>query len=225
MTAVELVVPIELPAKAALRRDAILNAAQQVFTAKGFELATMQDVAAECNMSAGNLYRYFPSKSAIVSGLVEHDMVQMAERFAELAKSPDPVESFEKLGRQHLKQECAENAKLRLEIWAAASRRPELRDLCMKMEDAIHTDLELFVQRIIAEGRVEPGVDSKLICNILMMMVHGLFRDAALHSVDSIERGLDIMFATLKAAFAGHIKLPEPQTRVNEESHHDHDHP
>jgi TetR/AcrR family transcriptional regulator, repressor for uid operon len=200
--------------KSGVRRESILNAAQNVFASKGFEVATMQDVAIACGMSAGNLYRYFPSKSAIVSGLVERDMAQMALRFAELAKSPDQVESFEKLGRTHIRDECARNAKLTLEIWAAASRRPELRDLCKKMEDAINADLELFIQRIIAEGRVAPSVDPKLVCNILMLMVQGMFRDAALNPDASIERSLDILFATLTAALAGHIQVQSSQQRA-----------
>ncbi len=211
MTTAELILPVEVPHKAAIRKDTILDAAQRVFTDKGIELATMQDVASACAMSAGNIYRYFPSKSAIVSGLVERDMAEMAERFAELANSPDQVESFEKLGRQHIRHECTHNAKLCLEIWAAASRRPEIRELCTKMEDAVTANLEEFARRIVAEGRVAPGVDPKLISHLVMIMVQGMFRDAALHPAASIERHLDLLFATLTAAFAGHIQIqPSP---------------
>ena len=39
----------------------------------GFHRTTMQDVAREAGMSAGNLYRYFASKEALVSGMIERD--------------------------------------------------------------------------------------------------------------------------------------------------------
>ena len=42
---------------------------ERAFVRYGFHAATMQNVADEAGMSAGNLYRYFPSKEAIVEGL------------------------------------------------------------------------------------------------------------------------------------------------------------
>ena len=84
-------------------RNSILDAAQQVFSEKGFELATIQDVATACGMSAGNLYRYFPSKAAMVSGLVERDRDQTAASFATLALSPNQLASFETMGREFIK--------------------------------------------------------------------------------------------------------------------------
>ena len=45
----------------------------------------MQHVAEEAGMSAGNLYRYFPSKEAIVEGLVRSSTRPSApQTFAEL---------------------------------------------------------------------------------------------------------------------------------------------
>jgi TetR/AcrR family transcriptional regulator, repressor for uid operon len=188
------------------RRDAILDAAQNVFTEKGFELATIQDVAASCSMSAGNIYRYFASKSAIVSGLVERDRAEMAARFAELAAIPDQVAGFEALGRPHMKDECSRHAKLTLEIWAAASRRPELRDLCMSMEATVIAGLDDYIKKVAAEGKMAPGVDPSVVSHLIMALAQALFRDAALKPDHNIDRDLDIMFATIRAAFAGHIQ-------------------
>ena len=44
------------------RRDEILSAAQRCFVRSGFHQASMQEICAEAGMSAGNLYRYFPSR-------------------------------------------------------------------------------------------------------------------------------------------------------------------
>jgi TetR/AcrR family transcriptional regulator, repressor for uid operon len=190
-----------------VRRDAILDAAQQVFSEKGFELATIQDVATACGMSAGNLYRYFPSKAAMVSGLVERDRNQMAASFAALALSPNQLASFETMGREFIKCECARDARLTLEIWAASSRRPELRAMCESIQQAVGVNLEKFMERLVAENAVAPGVDPKLIPHLIMVFVHALFRDVALQPNHNIDRDLDVMFATIRAALAGHIKL------------------
>ncbi len=193
--------------KQSVRRDAILDAAQQVFSEKGFELATIQDVATACSMSAGNIYRYFPSKAAMVSGLVERDRNQMAASFAALALSPNQLASFETMGREFIKCECARDARLTLEIWAASSRRPELRTMCESIQQAVGANLHTFMERLVAENAVAPGADPKLIPHLIMVFVHALFRDSALKPDHNIDRDLDIMFATIRAALAGHINV------------------
>ncbi len=55
------------------RRERILEAAERAFVRHGFHAATMSHVAEEAEMSAGNLYRYFPSKEAIVEALCALD--------------------------------------------------------------------------------------------------------------------------------------------------------
>ncbi len=204
----------EPPSKSAARRDAILDAAKQTFTEKGFEVATIQDVATACGMSAGNIYRYFTSKAEIVYGLVERDRAQMAERFAELAAAPNQIESFEKLGRSHIKHECASHAKLTLEIWAAGTRRPELRQMCLSMEEAVIGDLRKFVNRLEAEHRLAPGVDPDIVCHLIMTLAQAMFRDSALNPSHDIDRDLDIMFAVIGAALAGHIQVQQQQTEM-----------
>src|SRR5829696_7361042 len=81
------------------RRTRILDAAERCFVRTGFHRATMQDIAAEAGMSAGNLYRYFPSKDAMVVGLAERDRAEVAEDFAALLSADDFVGGFARLGR------------------------------------------------------------------------------------------------------------------------------
>jgi len=58
------------------RRQLILEAAERAFVRNGFHATTMQGIADEVAMSAGNLYRYFPSKETIVEGLCERDQAE-----------------------------------------------------------------------------------------------------------------------------------------------------
>jgi TetR/AcrR family transcriptional repressor of uid operon len=201
----------EISPKAEARRACILEAALAVFMRKGFDLATMQDVAGACSMSAGNLYRYFASKAAVISGLVEQDRMQMAEQFTELAMQPDQLEGFEKLGRNHIRDAINRKAPLTLEIWAAASRSPELRELCVTMETTILANMREFISRAAAQGGVAAGVDPDLVTHLVISLVQSMFRDAVIKPEHDIERDMDIMFATVRAALAGHIKIQKPQ--------------
>ncbi len=49
----------------AQRRNAIINAAEEVFFDKGFDIATMDDIANKSELSKGTLYLYFKSKEEI----------------------------------------------------------------------------------------------------------------------------------------------------------------
>jgi AcrR family transcriptional regulator len=51
-------------------RQRILEAAQRLFRASGFEQATTRDIAREAGIATGTLFNYFPTKEAIVMTLV-----------------------------------------------------------------------------------------------------------------------------------------------------------
>lgn len=63
------------------RKSQILNAAQEVFTRKGFDEARMDDIAEATGLSKGTLYLYFRSKAdliiAILDRIFERELVSL----------------------------------------------------------------------------------------------------------------------------------------------------
>src|SRR3984885_5470262 len=106
------------------RRAHIVAAAERAFVRFGFHATTMQNVAEEAGMSAGNLYRYFPSKEAIVEGLCMADQMQRTEVFSELIGRLDLREALATTLRKHLLSRPTEKARMIVEIWAEAGRNP-----------------------------------------------------------------------------------------------------
>jgi AcrR family transcriptional regulator len=79
--------------KADKTRSRILNAALDLFRRKGFDPATMREIAAEAGVSLGNAYYYFDSKEALVMAFYRRASDEMAPRIeAALAE----VTGFEK---------------------------------------------------------------------------------------------------------------------------------
>jgi AcrR family transcriptional regulator len=53
------------------RKSQILNAAEEVFTEKGFDQARMDDIAGQTGLSKGSLYRYFKSKDDLIIAILD----------------------------------------------------------------------------------------------------------------------------------------------------------
>jgi AcrR family transcriptional regulator len=64
-------------AKSEETRRRILNAALKLFQKRGFETATMRDVAEEAGVATGAAYYYFPSKDAIVMEFYQRASAEM----------------------------------------------------------------------------------------------------------------------------------------------------
>lgn len=65
------------------RKKDIIDAAEKVFFSKGFENATMDDVAAEVELSKGTLYLYFNSKDELYHAIIERASKLMNSMFRE----------------------------------------------------------------------------------------------------------------------------------------------
>ena len=67
-----------LTPKSEATRQRILAAALRVFRERGFDAATMREVAAEAGVAVGAAYYYFDSKDAIVMAFYEQSQQEMA---------------------------------------------------------------------------------------------------------------------------------------------------
>lgn len=62
------------------RRDTYLEAAMRLFATHGFDGTTMDMIVADVGGSKATLYRHFPSKSALVAGLMEQVAQMVSDR-------------------------------------------------------------------------------------------------------------------------------------------------
>jgi AcrR family transcriptional regulator len=161
------------------RKNRILDGAERCFVCNGFHKSTMQDVAAECAMSPGNLYRYFPSKDAIVAGLAERDRARFNADFLHLQSAPDPAAAFVMLGRRHLVEEPRSKAIMMQEIWAEACRNPRMTEICAVMDQSVTSCMTQFVAAIRARHGVEGVGTAEEVANLVIALADGLFRRRA----------------------------------------------
>lgn len=125
------------------RREEIIQAAHKCFITKGFHATGMADIAREFGMSAGHIYNYFPSKTAIVEEVISRGMEDFYKNSCALQESQ---ESYEKTLIQvrrvlsgFLKKE---QVALSLELVAEASHDPELEKVLREADIKARTHLK-----------------------------------------------------------------------------------
>src|ERR1700728_2894379 len=67
-----------------LRVAAILAAGAAVIAEKGYDAATMAEIAARSNTQIGSLYRFFPNKEVLSNALIAHYLECVDNAFDEL---------------------------------------------------------------------------------------------------------------------------------------------
>lgn len=70
------------------RVAAILAAASDLFFEKGFDGATMTEIAARSDTAIGSLYRFFPTKESLADALLGHYLACLQARLDDIATRP-----------------------------------------------------------------------------------------------------------------------------------------
>jgi TetR/AcrR family transcriptional regulator, repressor for uid operon len=197
------------------RRERILQAAERAFVGNGFHATTMQHVADEAGMSAGNLYRYFPSKEAIVEGLCELDQAELARAFAELMAGNRNISEAMRCGlRKHVLSKPPEKARLLVEIWAEAGRNPRVAALTRAIDAEVRARVEQLIEAAKAGGAASPDLDSRFGARFFVTFVAGLFKRIAIEGDFDPEAETPMAIGALKALLAGALSpAPDAEAR------------
>jgi TetR/AcrR family transcriptional regulator, repressor for uid operon len=204
------------------RRAMILDAFERCIVRAGFHRTTMQDVAKEAGMSAGNLYRYFASKDQLVSGLCERDRERFSADFANVAEAADVMGGLIALGRKHFVEEPRTRCVQFLEIWAEATRNPAVAAVCSAMDREVHSRLVAIIDAAKEAGQVPPHVDSSALISTVSALGDGLFMRRALDPDFDAEEGFRLLLAVMEGIMTGGVAIgrganaPAPPARPSQ---------
>jgi len=156
------------------RRAEILDAAERCFARSGFHRASMQDICGEAEMSPGNLYRYFPSKEALIAGICERNRADAVASFAEVDSAPEFFEGLAGLARHHLVDRTDAEVGLCAEIMAESRRHPEICKLYQGIETDIKARLAAMLRRAAEGGEIRSDLDIDAVTTVLMVLGDGM---------------------------------------------------
>lgn len=175
-------------------RCQIVEAAKKRFSHFGYAKTTMAEVAADCSMSPGNLYRFFPGKLDIAESIATEDYERHLEALRKLAVAPNRTARerlhdllFEELRRTYHKLEKDPRAYEMATV--IAHERPQYANWMLANERKIL--VQLFDE---AEQRGEFAIDDKEITAEMIQSATMKFRYPQLWSkltLPKLERELD----------------------------------
>ncbi len=173
------------------RTAEILDSIKGVFAAKGFEGASMQDLAKAAGMSAGNFYRYFPSKDAIIAALIERDLAEVQDEFNQIILSNTPAETFRTLVRARVETPDIGKEVIITQIEALAARMPAIAALKARMENEILGYLVAAFGRIANVGPNEAARHFAAHGKLVMLLIRGLSACCCSHggAADAVNAG------------------------------------
>ncbi|HLA24185.1 MAG TPA: TetR/AcrR family transcriptional regulator [bacterium] len=163
------------------QRDRILEAATRCFAQRGFHQATIQDICDRAGLSKGGLYTYFRSKDEILAALIEcnlSDAMRWATNAAGQATSA--LQRLERIAEAMIESVIegagsrAHTPQLMLEVWAEASKDPQLGDLLARGYDHWRTFIAQLFREGIASGEIRADIDPEVLAAICVAMFDGL---------------------------------------------------
>lgn len=125
-------------------------------------------------MSPGSVYRYFPSKEAIIAAIVERDRAEMAINFAAVEQAPDFFTGFAALGRRYLVERSDDDIALCLDIAAEARRNPEVGRIHRAIDCDVRNGLVAILRSAAARGEIPRDLDLEKTVLVLLALGDGL---------------------------------------------------
>ena len=167
------------------RRAQVMAAARRCFVRDGFHAASMQDLVEEAGMSSGAVYRYFPSKDAVIEAIAAENLAQVVTVLKQAieggASPPAAIATvLEFVTRRHAEDGFAAIALL---VWSEALRNPTLAAHLLDATASARAALSDPKPRRETHGSLEPTA----LADLLLCVLPGYLMRLALGGPEAIE--------------------------------------
>lgn len=142
----------------------VLSAAARLFRARGFERATVRDIAKAAGMLAGSLHYRYRTKEKLLLELMRR-AVDVASREVQTAAAgaPDPVEALRRALKAHMRVLLHTDDSMFVLLNEWRTLRGKARSEMIRLRDSYEALWTTMLDEAVGTGRIRPGVDMKLV--------------------------------------------------------------
>lgn len=167
------------------RREEILLAAEKVFFSRGMQFATVDDVAAEAELSKGTIYLYFKNREEIIAAIFSRGMLLLQELMVHGVLSGNTaIDKLQALGKAYLDFACAypQHFSLMLEKELhnldADPSKPEAA-ACFQSGLQLLTMLKMIIIEGVQERSLRTDIDPARVALMIWGQIHGVIAIAS----------------------------------------------
>src|SRR2546423_1305025 len=149
------------------RRHALVQAAFNQIAERGFEGLRTREVAAGVGLNIATLHYYFPTKEALIRGVVAHAMERFRSTLAPHGSPADQLRNHLRAVRRLLRDEPEIGAVIG-ELALRSARDPSLARIMREMNDAWQRTLRGLLRRAAREGYLSRDLDNDEVAALIM---------------------------------------------------------
>jgi AcrR family transcriptional regulator len=155
------------------RRRALVAAAFLRIAIDGFEGLRTRDVAADVGVNIATLHYYFPTKEALIRGVIGHAMQRFTETMPGDGSAVDQLHGHLRAVARLLKEDQ--------QLWAVmgelvlrAPRDAELGHIFQQTDGFWHQKLRDLIADCIAQGAIDPTLDPDDVAALMIAAIKGV---------------------------------------------------
>ncbi len=187
-------------------RRLILDAAKKIFLEKGYEQASIRNIAEEIEYSPGTIYLYFKEKDEIFHEIHEEGFRKLLEYMSPLQFVADPFERLKAMGRVYIDFAMNNKDFYDLMFIMQAPMNFEEKPGCWEMGENALNGLKNVLRDCQAAGRFV-GKDVEFLSFMIWSAMHGMSalycRDRCnayenIDALDLVHNGFNLFIETLE---------------------------
>src|SRR5438874_4077599 len=141
------------------RRQELVQAAFNQIAERGFEGLRTRDVAAEVGVNIATLHYYFPTKEALIGGVLEHAMARFRSTLAPHGSPSDQLRNHLRSVRKLMADE-PELGIVMGELALRSARDRSIEKIYNEIRDAWLKAMRGLLRRGVREGKLRPELDT-----------------------------------------------------------------
>ncbi len=158
--------------KSSRRQDLVLAAFNRI-AETGFEGLRTRDVAADAGVNVATLHYYFPTKEALIRGVVGHAMWRFSQSMPREGSAAEQLRWHLAFLRRLLKEDTALFAVMS-ELTLRAPRDPVIGGILQNTDEPWHRKVAELLRSALEQGCIDAGIDPEAGAAFIIAAIKGL---------------------------------------------------
>ena len=186
-------------------REKVLQAAREMFIERGYEGATIRDIARAAGMSTGAVFASFTDKPELFDAILSDEFAALSDPMQDAALAPTARGALVSMFGAAYRAHSARLPLIQAALAASWTRTPEAESLRREALRPIRTLVTEVLERGVANGELAARFDLRLVSDVIWDLFLAGYRPAAFEGLsvetqtERLADRIDLILAGVKA--------------------------